>query len=47
MTDAQLAAPAQALQSDASKAGISLQKYDMAFIESQLDKLGPLRRGNS
>jgi hypothetical protein len=42
MTDAQLTALAQALQDDASKAGISLRKYDTAFIESQLDKLGRL-----
>jgi hypothetical protein len=42
MTDAQLAALAQASQSDTSKAGISLRKYDIAFIESQLDKLGRL-----
>ena len=42
MTDAQLASEAQVLQNDASKAGISLRKYDIAFIESQLDKLGRL-----
>src|SRR5215469_15541054 len=42
MTDAQLTTLAQALQDDASKAGISLRKYDTAFIESQLDKLGRL-----
>ena len=42
MTDVQLTARAQALQNDASRTGISLRKYDIAFIESQLDKLGRL-----
>ena len=42
MSDAQLTALRQVLLKDASKAGISLQKYDIAFIESQLGKLGRL-----